>query len=234
LFADAPQERLGAYTMLSLDRDRTEVNLGLHAYAQVEVSFLDVKGGGVDASRMQVMARRVDLAGEGEPIRVRSARRAPALMSPGTWEFTLTPMPDYAVVGFTASPRERVSEKIRPDGWNPVTLASGPVSMRFSLSAVPAAFHGTVKSGSDTVASAPVFLETFDPDTGRRLADLRITRTDTHGQYRFSGLAPGAYRILSTFEFQTPEVTDLDAAAKLIRATESEDELQDLQLYIIR
>jgi hypothetical protein len=144
------------------------------------------------------------------------------------------PLPDYAVVGFNASPRDRVSEKIRPDGWNPVTIASGPASIRFSLSATPAAFHGTVTSGSDTVSGAPVFLETFDPDTGRRLADLRITRTDGLGQYRFTGLAPGAYRILSTFEFQAPEVTDLDAAAKLIRASGSQDELRDLELYIIR
>jgi hypothetical protein len=234
LFADMPQERLGAYTMLSLDRDRTEVNLGLHRYGEVDVSFLDGKGGAVDPSRMQVMARRVDLAGEGEPVRVRSVRRAPVPMPPGPWEFTVTPMPDFAVVGFSAIPRERVVEKARPDAWNPVTLASGGAYIRFSLTAAPAAFHGAVKSGSDTVAGAPVFLETLDPDTGRRLADLRVTRTDGHGQYRFTGLAPGAYRILSTFEFQAPEVTDLDAAAKLIRASGSQDDLQDLELYIIR
>ena len=39
-----------------------------------------------------------------------------------------------------------------------------------------------------------------------------MIRTDTRGQYQFSGLAPGEYRLLATFEYQAPTAAEFDLA----------------------
>ena len=90
-------------------------------------------------------------------------------------------------------------------------------------------------SGREPVAGAPVFLETWDPVERKRVVDLRETRTDLRGQYRFTGLAPGTYRILSTFEYRSPDSESMDAAgAKEIRVVEAQSPQLDLDLYVIR
>jgi hypothetical protein len=57
-------------------------------------------------------------------------------------------------------------------------------------------------------------------------------RTDVRGQYRFNGLAPGLYRILSTFEYEKPEPDEMEASgARALTLSESTDTAQDLDLY---
>ncbi len=95
--------------------------------------------------------------------------------------------------------------------------------------------HGVVKSYGDPSVGAPVFLEGWDPDTHNRVLDLRMVRTDLHGNYRFEGLAPGNYRVLATFEYTNPDVDAMDlAGAKLIRIESHGDLQMDLDLYGIR
>jgi hypothetical protein len=92
--------------------------------------------------------------------------------------------------------------------------------------------HGVVTSAQDPVPGAPVYLEAFDPESHKRLTDLRIVRTDVQGKYRFSNLAPGAYRILGTFEYDKPDVQAMDAAgARTVTLSEATDTAQDLDLY---
>ena len=92
-----------------------------------------------------------------------------------------------------------------------------------------------VSAGNSPVAGAPVFLESYDPASRRRLTDLRTARTDMRGQYHFYGVAPGNYRLLSSFEFQNPDAPALDAAnARIVKAEEARDLSQDLDLYVIR
>jgi len=76
-------------------------------------------------------------------------------------------------------------------------------------------------------------LEAFDQDTRQRLIDLRTTRTDLRGQYRFAGLAPGAYRLLSTFEYDKPDAQAMEAAgARTLTLSEGDDAAKDLDLYV--
>jgi hypothetical protein len=64
---------------------------------------------------------------------------------------------------------------------------------------------------------------------------VRVTRTDTQGKYQFYGLAPGAYRMLGSFEFQMPDSAALEAAnARIVKAEEGRDLPVDLDLYVIR
>ena len=55
------------------------------------------------------------------------------------------------------------------------------------------------------------------------------------GQYRFEGLAPGTYRILSTFEYLTPDVETMDFARALPVTIDTRNELsRDVDLYVIQ
>ena len=67
---------------------------------------------------------------------------------------------------------------------------------------------------------------------GKRLLGLRTVRTDLRGQYRFSGLAPGSYRILGTFEYEKPDADSMTTAgARTVTLSEATDTAQDLDLY---
>ena len=114
------------------------------------------------------------------------------------------------VAGF-AGPGVNRAERPRPDGWNEVTLYSG-ATLRFELSSGGAVMQGIVKSSGEVVPGAPVYLEAYDPNTGRRVMDLRETRTDMRGSYRFDGVAPGTYRLVATFEYVNPVQAVMNAA----------------------
>jgi hypothetical protein len=87
----------------------------------------------------------------------------------------------------------------------------------------------------EPVAGVPVFLEPYDAERRLRLGELRIARTDVRGQFLFTGLPPGAYRIASTFEFQMPDAATMDAFGSLaVKVEEGVDLPRELLLYVAR
>ena len=79
-----------------------------------------------------------------------------------------------------------------------------------------------------------VFLEPFDLEPQRRVTETFTTRSDVHGQYHFTGLAPGKYRALSSFEYQTADSSTMSsAAARQVRVESAVDLQLDLDLYEI-
>jgi hypothetical protein len=67
------------------------------------------------------------------------------------------------------------------------------------------------------------------------MGELHIVRTDMYGKYELTGLAPGTYRIVSTFEYSTPESMDFDEMrAKTVVVDEGRDRQEDLDLFVIR
>jgi hypothetical protein len=184
------------------------------------------------SNSMQIAARRKDLAGVGPATALQLANNS-AMLAPGRWEVMLTPTPGYYVSGFYGPGFGR--SRTRPDGWNEFFANNGTGWVRFTLSGGPGEIHGVVKSYSDPVVGAPVYLEGYDPETRKRVADLLEVRTDNHGLYRFQGLAPGIYRVLSTFEYQRPDSAAMELAAAPSVRVEARSELQmDLDLYGIR
>jgi Carboxypeptidase regulatory-like domain len=127
----------------------------------------------------------------------------------------------------------RDSDRGRADGWNEV-MGRWYAPIRVRLSTRTAALKGRVTgSGDEPVPGAPVYLEAFDSQTGKRLTDLRTARTDFEGRYRFAGLAPGVYRVLSTFEYDQPDSQTMGAAgASVVTLSEGGDNAQDLELYV--
>jgi Carboxypeptidase regulatory-like domain len=154
--------------------------------------------------------------------------RAP--IPPGRWDLLAVPPDGYYVSQFSGSGRDRP----RPDGWNEVAIQSYSF-VRIAISGGGGALHGVVKAGGEPVEGAPVFLEAWDPDNRKRLLELRTTRTDSSGRYVFTGLAPGTYRVMSSFEYLAPDPASIDLASPhTVQAEAHSDLAMDLDLYGLR
>lgn len=212
----------GGYTEILIERNLTKYALPMSEVRETRF----ILEGAPSESTTPAFVRRKDLAGVGasEPVTLGAGRVA---LFPGRWEFLATPPDGYYISGFSGSR----NNDARPDGWNEI-LISNFSRFTITVSNGPGGLHGTVKSSNAPAAAAPVFLETWDPVTRRRLLDLRETRTDMRGNYRFDNLAPGDYRVLSTYEYATPDSGAFDAAGALsLRIESSTNPQTDLELY---
>ena len=217
-----------AYQALPLDHD-TDIKLQLTQLPERRVDVTPKPPGGTAA--IHILRRRRDLAGAGEPEPMPVGANGLALMRPGRWEFMLTPPDGYYVASFSGRPLNQ-RDVSRADGWNE---AAPNNQIWFALSPGPAAVQGSVKVAGDPAVGAPVYLEAYDPATQRRLLDLRTTRTDLRGAYRFDGLPPGVYRVLSTFEYNSPTVAQMElAGARTVDVPHGGNPTVDLELYEIR
>ena len=193
----------------------------------------------VDFSRVKVYARRKDMAGTAEVQELKLSGRgySRVVLPPGRWEFLAVPSGGYCVVefGFSRS-RSEGMERTRPDWWNEALIGSNYTALRFVLSPNPGKLHGLVSGISrEPVSGAPVFLEGYDAESRKRVSELRTAFTDSRGAYQFSSLPPGTYRVLSTFEFQSPDAAVMEmAGAKLVTIELGKDTPQDLDLSVIR
>jgi len=210
---------LGGYQRVYLGANM-DVTLILQNLCTVTVS------GAPDSAAGEIMLRPADLAGSG-PAAELPVTHGAATVPAGRWEVMLQPPAGYYVSD--VSPLRG-----RPDGWQRVT-SPGYRSLNFTLSAGPSAIHGTVKNSDDLVPGALVYLEPYDPVADRRVAGLHVAYADMRGQYRFDDLAPGTYRILSTFEYLAPDTATMAAAGAAVVTVGAHSGLsRDLDLYVIR
>jgi hypothetical protein len=238
LFAETPPDRRGnrmtGYLAISMDRDRPDIRFPLASITPTYFRVQDSGGKPVDTHDIKIQARRRDVAGTDAPRSIDPAR--PQLLPPGRWEFSIAANPAWYVSAFNGPGYER-SEQRPPDGWNEVILGSNlGNSVTFVLTAGPGSLQGAVTASSGTpVQGAPVFIESFDPRERRRLKDLATTRTDVRGHYQFYGLAPGTYRVLSTFEYQSPDEAAMERTSpRLVTIEGGRNQVQDLDLYVIQ
>ena len=214
--AKAGSRVFGGYTEVLVERDMANFALPMN---EVRESQFVLEGAGAAVSTTAFL-RRKDLAGVGpaEPVILNGVGRAQ--ISPGRWEFLATPPSGYYVSRFSGSRNNTA----RPDGWN--DIAGVPGRFTITLSNSPGGIHGIVKRAGEPAASAPVFLETWDPVTRKRVVDLRETRADMRGNYRFESLPPGDYRVLSTYDYAAPDSGAFDAARSQQVHVESSNNLQ--------
>lgn len=232
MFSQAPLDRRtgfqGDYRKVNLTQDTT-IKFVLHEEGDVVFTFVGAPVQAGNLGSIQVMARRKDLAGPGaeQILKLENNR---AHLSAGPWQLALQPNPTFYASGFSG-PGNQQSADGRADGWNEF---AGGFGIRFTLSGSPGTVHGTVKSGGEPAIGAPVFLEPVDLEPARRVTETFITRTDVRGQYRFSGLAPGNYRVLSSFEYlNVDSATMSQAAAKPVKVENTHDLQQDLDLFVL-
>jgi hypothetical protein len=171
---------------------------------------LIVTGGPTESAAIRI--RRRDLAGSG-PESVVPVEQA--TVPAGRWELMLVPPDGYYASG---------------GGWIEV-VGRQYGSYRFQMSSGAGSIRGTVKDAP----YAPVFLEGYDPALLKQVGDLRAARADARGQFRFTSLAPGTYRLLSTFEYRAPDTEAIDSATPLTVVLERNSDLtKDIDLWVIR
>ncbi len=194
-------------------------------------ALITLEGAGETASAIAFYRRRGPRGRRGPVQSLKLNRRGPGVpLLPGRWEFLIAPPAGYYVSRWSPVSRDSPAP---PQGWNDV-LIGNVIASRFTvtLSSGTSAIHGIVRMSSDPAGAAPVFLETLDPITRQRLVDLRETRSDMKGNYRFDNLPPGDYRLLSTFEYTAPDSHAFDAApARSLHIDSSTDPQTDLDLY---
>lgn len=221
--------KLGSFRELPIDRD-TEIQVSLDHWRPVEFKMQDEKGNILDPANARITARHKDLDGGGraELLKLAGGRAA---LGPGRWEISVEPPGGYYAVSISGSSGMPDQQRGRADGWTEVQVREWD-SIIIKLSSHPGSVHGIVTGSGDPTPGAPVYLEAYDKSAGTRLGELHVTRTDLHGAYRFTGLGPGLYRILSTFEYDKPEPETMQAAgARLLNVSEGTDTSQDVDLY---
>ncbi|MEO8592932.1 MAG: carboxypeptidase-like regulatory domain-containing protein [Candidatus Solibacter sp.] len=224
----------GAYVPMALERDMTGMRVLLLPMTAVGFGFQTTQGARfTDTSGIKMLARRVDLAGEGETETLKFSGTSASVL-PGRWQFMLEPSPAYVATDFRG-PRGERPEVNRADGWNEVTINKNSF-IGYTLSTRPAGITGSVTVGAnDPAPGVPVYLEAYDEVTRKRVLELRSTRTDLRGKYSFQGLAPGSYRVVSTFEYRSPATGDIDTMRpKVVTLEEGREQQQDLELWIMR
>jgi hypothetical protein len=165
--------------------------------------------------------RRKDLAGAGPEFLLPLGQAA---VPAGRWELLFEPPEGYYVSGTTPSTRGRL------DGWIEYTTRPRQ-TFGLRLTDGAAAIGGVVKDAP----YAPVYLEAYDTRLRQRAGDLRAVRADAQGHFRFRNLAPGTWRVLSTFEYLAPDSEVFDAAlAPSINVTPNGTVSKDLELWVIR
>ena len=215
---------LGGYMDLLIERNIANFALPM---SEVRETRFAVDGAGADVTAT-ALVRRKDYAGVGPVQTVMLNAVTGVLLFPGQWEVQVVPPRGYYVSNFGGARNSAV----RPDGWNGFLVNSFSSRVNVTLSNGPAALHGVVRDSNKAVGGVPVFLEPWDPVTRNRLADLHETRSDMSGNYRFDGIAPGDYRIFSTFDYAAPNQQVFDASgARAIRLEKTTDPAVDLDLW---
>jgi hypothetical protein len=211
-------------------------------YPTLQFAFEDTHGVPVDGRQFQVLARHKDLAGAGkletmrgtsEPVRGMAPRNS---VLPGRYDVALGATTAWYVVNISGPVPEGI-DRGRADGWNEIILLpNSSNTLKFVLSATPGTLHGVVRdAGGAPVVGIPVFLEAYDLERRKRVKDFQMVRTDVNGGYRFSGLAPGSYRLLSTFDYRTPDAAVMElSVVKTATVDEGHDVIQDLDQYVVR
>jgi hypothetical protein len=213
----------GGYSELTIDRDQSRFALLM---TEVRETQFSLEGTGASTTTT-AYARRRDLAGTGPIQQFMLGSLSRVLLFPGHWEIMATPPDGYYVSQFSGTRNNNT----RPEGWNDTLITGYLKRISVTLSHGPGSIHGVVQSAGKPATAAPVFVETWDPVTRQRLLGPRETRTDASGRYRFDGLPPGDYRVLSTFDYASPPVQEFDVReSRPLRIEAVMDAQLDLEL----
>jgi protocatechuate 3,4-dioxygenase beta subunit len=226
----AQLDRFSGYIHLLVDRDQENVRIEMSVARPVQIVISEKEGNKVDQAAANLFARRKDLDADGPVIPVVANR---TILAPGNWEIAVSPAPSYYPVAVLPIYGPiMVSPASRADGWNPFVSSTTP-GIRVLLSSHPASLHGRVFfSLNNPAPEVPVFLETMDLDPNEP-PQVRQTRTDQFGNYHFTGLPPGSYRVVSSYDADATSRASIEAAhPHNVSLKESGDEAQDLEIVL--
>jgi Carboxypeptidase regulatory-like domain len=194
---------------MSLDGDSNAADLQLAPPATVD--FRVRRGGGsFDKTVVKIVGHRQDLSESGED------REIPmhTALAPGHWELTaVAPEGSYVQSMTNPASLRRAPGAMQPPDWFDLFFdARGYSIVTITLSDQAATMQGAVMKDAATVAGAPVFLWPVEENARRSLHGFRQMITDVDGHFKFTGLPPGDYRMLATFDVTEIDEEKLDEA----------------------
>lgn len=220
---------IAAYEETFADRD-IDLNLQLSSLPVLNVVLERPDMSIVPPGEITVRFRRRDAAGAGEFF-------APKSILPGYYDvFFQTAGANYVQNIMLFPDRKRLMLNPLP-GIAPVIhlQQSGRGEVRIRLAAKAATVQGVVKQQGQISMFAPVYLHPVGADLTRRMHGARATYTDSNGQFRFTGIAPGRYWIISTIDLdEISDVTLQHARAMELLLDESSTKQVDLSMYEVR
>ena len=179
-----------AWRRLAVAAERETVQLSLSPAPVISVRCREKQGRAFDPRTVTLFLKPKSLVDD-DPRRIQCGESA--TFSPGEWEVaTVTPPGLYVAA---------ILEARRAEGAYEFTLAPGqPLELSLVISTRPATVKGNVTTSDGARAiGAPVFLQASDPELAGRLGGARVVRAGSEGEFRFDGLPPGHFELLSSF-----------------------------------
>ncbi len=205
--------------------DRTaQVNAAMTPFPRVRVQ---VSGVGTEG-KFPVSVRRKSLAGGAPPRSLWDA------IGPGYWEVLLTPPAGSYLASVSAGMGRMRANRLSPADVAPEIRLEPEsyVSIDVRLAGNAAMVEGTVKQGVNFSISTPVYLYPVDADVRRRMYGYRTMLTGPKGEFKFDGVAPGQYLILSTWDLdEIDEAALTGAGARSLTLGQGQRETADLTLW---
>jgi hypothetical protein len=220
---------------IELFADRATNSASVKLQAQPQVRFEIRRSGSSNSVNfpVTVTGRRLDLyeAAAEQPIPTPETQ-----LLAGHWEMSAQAGPDRYVESISNSyavfrPDRSVEKSVE---WFDVFLeARSQALIRVTVSDKAAQITGAVTQNAKGVPGAPVFLWPLAESGRRSLKGYRMVIADTEGKYLFSGLPPGDYRMLATFDFTEIDEASLDEGLAItVHAEESQKTTADLALWV--
>ncbi len=229
--ADSPSPMAAAHIYLPVDRDISGLAVVLRWVQPTRIEYSQPAGGTAPyTGNIALLARRVDLAGARDIVNL-GPRPTSAVLGPGQWELLLQHSAGSPATG--SSPTGAGSGLSSQSGgwyrfmagdvvWLPAPSGSGSL--------------GGIVVGPDRipVVGAPVYLEVYERRSKTRVGELRTVNTNARGAYQFTGLAPGQYRVLATFEYVAPDTATMElCGAQTVNVGPSDPQTLDLDLFTL-
>jgi hypothetical protein len=183
---------------------------------------------------IRISGRRDTLSGS-EPAREISLPSA--MLAAGYWQFAAAVAPGQYVASIASGSGDirRTRRAGRPSDWFPVYLEPlrGGEQIRIVVSERAAQLGGAVLQDGKAVAGMPVFLWPVKEETRRMLGGPRQVLSDVSGNYRFSGLPPGEYRLLASLDAREVDAELAEEAkAPAVLLTEGQAAGLDLTVWL--
>lgn len=155
----------------------------------------------------------------------------PGTLTPGHWLMSALVGPNQYVEDISAAAYgQRPAQP--PDAFDAMIQGFTRITVKISDQAGEMA--GVVKGpDSNPVPGAPVFLYAVTESARRSIGGSHQTFAGTDGRYLFTGLPPGDYRIIATFDVREVDADLLDyARIDITRLAQAEKKTADLALWI--
>jgi large repetitive protein len=221
---EATSGAIAALASVSMSEDNLRVSLGLEAAPVLTVNCTGPAAEPVDGTGVSIFLRR---PGSGDNA-LRFFCDESKVWAPGEWEIAVATPSQYYTLGLLEAEVGDTAHRFR-------AVPAQETRVTVLLSDRPATLSGVVRLDGDPVIGAPVFLHAYDSELRQRSGGIRTINADRQGRYLFTGLPPGRYEVVSSYQIRDPDAEGLPPGlGTSVTLDEDEEGEQNLTLTVIR